>query len=275
MRLIGRRTATCTGLFCSGPSATRAPLRAIPRSAASPLDRAHPRPRAVAAARRPEEPLRPSGRTTSCSTPSSFAASTPSTRAGHGAGTARRRAARAASGLPSRERRAGGARRADARRRAALPDDQGGAQRRGGAADPDGERLAARRPGHAHDSAGLRSVLYAFLCDREDPARVIAAPGGYLLAAEAGEQVGDVTSGRLPARAPWRVRRARCCSTTRLSEAYARRHHERRSRPRRTTHTPAEAPHGSVAQRTALVERNLKLLRAPRARRIEACAEVD
>ena len=62
-------------------------------------------------------------------------------------------------------------------------------------------------------AAGLRSVLYAFLCDLEDPARVIAAPSGYLIAAEGDERTGDVTSG-LRAPAPWRSRPARCSCTT-------------------------------------------------------------
>ena len=41
-------------------------------------------------------------------------------------------------------------------------------------------------------ASGLRYVLYAFLCDLEDPARVIAAPAGYLLAPYKEEQIGDV-----------------------------------------------------------------------------------
>jgi 4-O-beta-D-mannosyl-D-glucose phosphorylase len=43
-------------------------------------------------------------------------------------------------------------------------------------------------------AAGLRYVLYAFLCDLEDPAKVIARPGGYLLAPEGEERVGDVSN---------------------------------------------------------------------------------
>jgi len=43
-------------------------------------------------------------------------------------------------------------------------------------------------------AAGLRYVLYAFLCDLEDPSRVIARPGGYLLAPEGEERVGDVSN---------------------------------------------------------------------------------
>jgi 4-O-beta-D-mannosyl-D-glucose phosphorylase len=43
-------------------------------------------------------------------------------------------------------------------------------------------------------AAGLRYVLYAFLCDLEDPSKVIARPGGYFLAPEGEERVGDVSN---------------------------------------------------------------------------------
>ena len=43
------------------------------------------------------------------------------------------------------------------------------------------------------NAAGMRYVLYAFLCDLEEPWRVIARPGGYLLAPEGEERVGDVS----------------------------------------------------------------------------------
>ncbi|MDW8345120.1 MAG: glycosidase [Verrucomicrobiae bacterium] len=43
-------------------------------------------------------------------------------------------------------------------------------------------------------AAGLRYVLYAFLTALEDPSRVIAAPGGYLLAPLGPERVGDVSN---------------------------------------------------------------------------------
>jgi 4-O-beta-D-mannosyl-D-glucose phosphorylase len=43
-------------------------------------------------------------------------------------------------------------------------------------------------------AAGLRYVLYAFLCDLEDPGRVVARPGGYFMAPEAEERVGDVSN---------------------------------------------------------------------------------
>ena len=39
-------------------------------------------------------------------------------------------------------------------------------------------------------AAGLRYVLYAFLCDQNEPWKVIARPGGYLIAPEFEERVG-------------------------------------------------------------------------------------
>jgi 4-O-beta-D-mannosyl-D-glucose phosphorylase len=43
-------------------------------------------------------------------------------------------------------------------------------------------------------AAGLRYVLYAFLCDLADPARVVARPSGFFLAPEGDERVGDVSN---------------------------------------------------------------------------------
>lgn len=43
-------------------------------------------------------------------------------------------------------------------------------------------------------AAGLRYVLYAFLCDLDDPRKVIAAPGGFFLAPFEEEFVGDVSN---------------------------------------------------------------------------------
>jgi len=43
-------------------------------------------------------------------------------------------------------------------------------------------------------AAGLRYVLYAFLCDLEHPERVVSRPGGYLLAPQGEERVGDVSN---------------------------------------------------------------------------------
>ena len=43
-------------------------------------------------------------------------------------------------------------------------------------------------------AAGLRYVIYAFATDLNDPARVIAEPGGLLLGPLGGERVGDVSN---------------------------------------------------------------------------------
>ena len=48
--------------------------------------------------------------------------------------------------------------------------------------------------GVRNTAAGLRYVLYMFLCDLKVPYRVIARPGGYFLAPEGAERVGDVSN---------------------------------------------------------------------------------
>lgn len=48
--------------------------------------------------------------------------------------------------------------------------------------------------GVRNTAAGLRYVLYAFLCDLNHPDRVIRQPGGYLLAPRGDEYVGDVAN---------------------------------------------------------------------------------
>jgi len=48
--------------------------------------------------------------------------------------------------------------------------------------------------GVRNTAAGLRYVIYAFLCDLADPGKVIASPGGYLIAPEGEERVGDVSN---------------------------------------------------------------------------------
>jgi 4-O-beta-D-mannosyl-D-glucose phosphorylase len=48
--------------------------------------------------------------------------------------------------------------------------------------------------GVRNTAAGLRYVLYMFLTDLKDPAKVIASPGGYFLAPEGAERVGDVSN---------------------------------------------------------------------------------
>jgi 4-O-beta-D-mannosyl-D-glucose phosphorylase len=48
--------------------------------------------------------------------------------------------------------------------------------------------------GVRNTAAGLRYVVYAFLASAEDPAKVVASPGGYLIAPEGEERIGDVSN---------------------------------------------------------------------------------
>ncbi len=48
--------------------------------------------------------------------------------------------------------------------------------------------------GVRNTAAGLRYVLYVFLTDLQDPTKVIAKPGGYFLAPEGIERIGDVSN---------------------------------------------------------------------------------
>ena len=48
--------------------------------------------------------------------------------------------------------------------------------------------------GVRNTAAGMRYVLYLFLCDLKNPAKVIKAPGGYFMAPEGDERVGDVSN---------------------------------------------------------------------------------
>jgi len=48
--------------------------------------------------------------------------------------------------------------------------------------------------GVRNTAAGLRYVLYAFLCDIDEPQTIIRKPGGYFLAPENEERVGDVSN---------------------------------------------------------------------------------
>jgi 4-O-beta-D-mannosyl-D-glucose phosphorylase len=48
--------------------------------------------------------------------------------------------------------------------------------------------------GVRNTAAGLRYVIYAFMTDLSDPTKLIATPGGYLIAPEGEERVGDVSN---------------------------------------------------------------------------------
>ena len=48
--------------------------------------------------------------------------------------------------------------------------------------------------GVRNTAAGMRYVLYLLLCDLKDPTKVIKAPGGYFMAPEGEERLGDVSN---------------------------------------------------------------------------------
>lgn len=48
--------------------------------------------------------------------------------------------------------------------------------------------------GVRNTAAGMRYVLYLFLCDLNDPSKLIKSPGGYFMASEGDERVGDVSN---------------------------------------------------------------------------------
>jgi len=48
--------------------------------------------------------------------------------------------------------------------------------------------------GVRNTAAGLRYVLYMFLCDLNDPTKTLHMPGGYFMAPEGAERVGDVSN---------------------------------------------------------------------------------
>lgn len=116
--------------------------------------------------------------------------------------------------------------------------------------------------GVRNTAAGLRYVIYAFATALDDPARVIAEPGGLLIGPREGERVGDVsnvvfTNGAI-ARENGEVYIYYASSDTRL--------HVASTTIEKLTdyvfHTPSDPLRSPdcVAQRCSLIERNLKLL---------------
>jgi 4-O-beta-D-mannosyl-D-glucose phosphorylase len=112
-------------------------------------------------------------------------------------------------------------------------------------------------------AAGLRYVLYLFMCDLDEPWRVTHQPGGYFIAPEAMERTGDVSnvvfSNGWVARASGEVFIYYGSSDTRL--------HVATSSVERlldyVTGTPADPLRSRlcVEQRRDLIARNLELLR--------------
>jgi len=116
-------------------------------------------------------------------------------------------------------------------------------------------------------AAGLRYVLYLFLCDLGDPARVIKAPGGYLMAPEGEERVGDVSnvlfSNGWVARANGEVFIYYGASDTRTHVATT----SVGQLLDYVTNTPGDARRSAlcVEQRCRMIEKNLKLRGGSRA----------
>jgi 4-O-beta-D-mannosyl-D-glucose phosphorylase len=117
-------------------------------------------------------------------------------------------------------------------------------------------------------AAGLRYVLYMFLCDLGEPWRVIAQPGGYVLAPEGEERIGDVSnvlfSNGWVMRPNGQVLLYYGSSDTRIHVAVS-------SVDRLldyVLHTPEDALRsgGSVEQRISLIERNTHLRKSRRGR---------
>jgi 4-O-beta-D-mannosyl-D-glucose phosphorylase len=120
--------------------------------------------------------------------------------------------------------------------------------------------------GVRNTAAGLRYVLYVFLTDVNVPDRVIARPGGYFMAPQGEERVGDVSNVLFSC--GWVMRKNGkvfiyyASSDTRI--------HVATSDVDRlldyVTHTPEDPLRSAAAveQRVALIEKNKKLLRRKR-----------
>ncbi len=116
--------------------------------------------------------------------------------------------------------------------------------------------------GVRNTAAGLRYVLYAFLCDLEDPSRVIARPGGFFLAPEGEERIGDVSN---VAFCNGAVLRADGSVFIYYGSSDTRSHVATSSVDRLldyVLHTPEDPLRSAacVRQRIELIDRNLKLL---------------
>ena len=113
--------------------------------------------------------------------------------------------------------------------------------------------------GVRNTAAGLRYVLYLFVSDLEEPWRVTHRPGGYLIAPEGDERVGDVSNvvfscGWIPDD-DGRVLIYYASSDTRIHVAES--SIERLLDYARNTPADPLTSAGSVEQRIALIERNL------------------
>jgi len=115
--------------------------------------------------------------------------------------------------------------------------------------------------GVRNTAAGLRYVLYMFLSDLKDPAKVIARPGGYFIAPRGGERVGDVSN--VTFSSGW-VRRKNNDVLIYYASSDTRMHVALSSVDRLldyVEHTPEDGSRtgASVQQRMALIRKNLKI----------------
>ena len=117
--------------------------------------------------------------------------------------------------------------------------------------------------GVRNTAAGLRYVLYLFLCDLHEPWRVTHQPGGYFIAPEGEERVGDVSnvvfSSGWVARTNGEVFIYYGSSDTRMHVATS----DIKRLLDYVTNTPADPlrSFACVEQRRELIKRNLELLR--------------
>jgi len=123
--------------------------------------------------------------------------------------------------------------------------------------------------GVRNTAAGMRYVLYLFLCDLHDPARLLKEPGGYLLAPEGEERVGDVSNVLF---ANGWVARPNGDVFIYYGSSDTRTHVATTTVDRLLDYvlnTPADAMRSSlcVQQRCRLIEQNLRLSRHPSRRR--------
>lgn len=117
--------------------------------------------------------------------------------------------------------------------------------------------------GVRNTAAGLRYVLYLFLTDLKDPSKIIASPGGYFLAPENDERIGDVSnvvfSNGWIKRKDGQILIYYASSDTRL--------HVAESSVERlldyVLNTPADSlrSHEAVQQRFRLISKNLKIIK--------------
>ena len=123
--------------------------------------------------------------------------------------------------------------------------------------------------GVRNTAAGMRYVLYVFLCDLAKPTKLLQAPGGYFMAPEGEERVGDVSN--VVFANGW-VARKNGDVLIYYGSSDTRTHVATTTVEKLldyVTNTPEDARRSAlcVAQRCALIEKNQALLPARRARR--------